>query len=129
MREELKKSGNREEFRHDKLEEIDREIKEIESRIKELEEKKEVHSTQSGTAIRRANIKKAVKVYNGEEEIGMIALWEDGKTTVCIAKKEGEEIKGGCYTAADGGEKLYYIAQAWASSLSDKIKLKPVETE
>jgi len=118
----------------DRIKEIDREIEEIEKRIKELETKKEerkaeVHPTQSGTAIRRANVKKAVKVLNGEEEIGMIALWEDGKTTVCIAKKEGNDIRGGCYTAADGGEKLFYIAQAWATSLSDKIKLKPVSME
>ncbi|HDN81363.1 MAG TPA: hypothetical protein ENG41_01400 [Methanomicrobia archaeon] len=110
----------------DKLEAIDKEIKEIEQKIKKLETEKN-HLTKKGTVIRRANVKKAVKIVNDDKEIGMIALWEDGKTTICISDKEG--LKGGCYTAVDGGEKLFYIAQAWAAGLSEKIKIKPISME
>lgn len=103
----------------DDLERIDREIKEIEEKIRELKEK------EKGTVIPTPNVKKAVKIFNDDKELGMVALWEDGKVTCCISDKEG--IRGGCYTAKDGGERFFYIVQAWVAGLSDKIKIKPVE--
>lgn len=105
----------------DKIEVIDREIRKIEEKIKELEAKKT--SPTKGTKIRRANVKKAVQIINEDKTIGMITLWDDGKTTICLSDKEG--LNGGCYTAT--GEKMFYIMQAWATNLSDKIKIKPVE--
>jgi len=130
MREELEKYGGREEFKRESLEEIDKEIEEIEKKIKELREKgKEVKlpPTEQGTVIPKPNVEKAVKVYNDDKEIGMISLWEDGKVTACISDKEG--VKGGCYTVKDGGERFFYIVQAWVAGLSDKVKFKPVEEQ
>jgi len=113
----------------DKLEDIEEEIKEIEERIRELKEKGgkvKLPPTEQGTSIPKPNVDKAVKIYNDDKEIGMICLWEDGKVTCCI---EGKDMKGGCYTVKDGGEKFFYIAQAWVAGLSDKVKIKPVPTE
>lgn len=114
----------------DKLEDIEEEIKEIEERIRELKEKGgkvKLPPTEQGTVIPKPNVEKAVKVYNDDKEIGMISLWEDGKVTACISDKEG--VKGGCYTVKDGGERFFYIVQAWVAGLSDKVKFKPVEEQ
>jgi len=67
-------------------------------------------------------IEKAVELHSENGPEGIIALWADGKTTICTFPKE-EKIK--CYTSED--KTLYYIAQAFYHSLGHAIK--PVKVE
>ena len=74
-----------------------------------------------GVGLPRVKPKKAVEIEKDGKPIGVITLWEDNRTTVCISDK----VVGGCFTSI--GDKMFYIAQAWATTLSDKVKIKPVE--
>lgn len=100
----------------------DEELKKIEEEIKEIEKKlAEVKGD-----METPRVKKAVQLLNNEKPIGMIALWEDGKVTLCVTSPHDEKL-GGCYTIKDGDEKIFYMVQAWFTGLSKDIKVKHVE--
>jgi hypothetical protein len=63
-------------------------------------------------------VKKAAELF--DEKTGkkvLVVLWEDGHVSVCSDGPEHD-----CYTAEKGGEKLYYVAQAYYAGLGMKVK-------
>lgn len=63
-------------------------------------------------------VKKAAELF--DEKTGrkvLVVLWEDGHVSICSGGPEHE-----CYMADKGGEKLYYIAQAYYSALGMKVR-------
>jgi len=76
-----------------------------------------------GIGLPRVKPKKTVEIIRQGKPVGVITLWEDNRTTVCLTDKE--DMKGGCYTSI--GDKMFYLAQAWAKTLSKEVEIKPVE--
>lgn len=107
-------------------EQIEEEIRKIEEEIAKLKKQTqvEVQEVQIKGDIKEINIKKAAIIETPQgNQRGIMALWEDGHVTVCIGDKEG---RGECYTTSkEEGEKIFYIAQAWVTSLGHRVR--PVE--
>jgi len=109
--------------------EIEEEIKKIEEEIDRLKKQKtqmEATEVQIKGNIEEINIKKAVVVETPDgNQRGMIALWEDSRVTVCLGDEKGH---GECYTTSkEEGDKIYYVAMAWAVAMGARIK--PIKVE
>lgn len=72
--------------------------------------------------VEQIEVEKAAIIHSEDgHQIGMIALWEDSKVTVCMSEPGKEH--GTCYTSKrPEGKMLYYMALAWFSGLGHEVR-------
>lgn len=71
-------------------------------------------------SVAKPEIEKAVVAFDGDGRKIIITLWKDKHVSVC---SNSEPKRFECYiTSRPEGERLFYIAQAYYSSLGFKIK-------
>ena len=110
------------------IDNIDAEIEQVKNEIQELKNKKEqleqaeegeIEKIEEEPAVKKVSV---VETPEGEKK-GIIALWNDGHTTVCIEGKKEQPDGGICYTTGtEEGNKIFYLAEAWAINLGHKVK-------
>ena len=62
------------------------------------------------------DVKEAVGLYKDGKLVGIIALHNDDAVTVCFKRR--------CYTTDKNQKEIYYIAQAWYSSLIPSLQIR-----